>query len=106
MVQTEDNSVQQQLTEMCDLIKSMQHQSVTPAPSVTPSPSPYPPQYYQPAANDMMQQQQMYPVYHYPMYPPMPMPPSLWSDVHSRTLSALQQRQSVGAFSITRNLQL
>eukprot|EP00957_Ditylum_brightwellii_P181375 13816525-Ditylum_brightwellii.AAC.1 len=73
MVQNEDNSVQQQLTEMRDLIKSMQQQSVTPAPSVTPSPSPYTPQYYQPAANAMMQQQQTNPAYHYPMYPPMPM---------------------------------
>eukprot|EP00957_Ditylum_brightwellii_P040817 3089951-Ditylum_brightwellii.AAC.1 len=34
----------------------MQQQSVTPAPSVTLLLSPYPPQYYQPAANAMMQQ--------------------------------------------------
>eukprot|EP00957_Ditylum_brightwellii_P011787 889450-Ditylum_brightwellii.AAC.1 len=51
----------------------MQQQSVAPAPSFTPSPSPYPPNYYQPAANAMMQQQQTNPAYPYPMYPPMPM---------------------------------
>eukprot|EP00957_Ditylum_brightwellii_P009186 694965-Ditylum_brightwellii.AAC.1 len=66
MVQNEDNSVQQQLTEIGDLIQSMQQQSVAPAPSVTLSPSPYPPQYYQPAANAIMQQQQMNPAYPYP----------------------------------------
>eukprot|EP00957_Ditylum_brightwellii_P167623 12760387-Ditylum_brightwellii.AAC.1 len=43
MVQNEENSVQQQLTKMHILIKSIHQQSVTPASSVTPSP--YPPQY-------------------------------------------------------------
>eukprot|EP00957_Ditylum_brightwellii_P090463 6889266-Ditylum_brightwellii.AAC.1 len=67
MVQNENNSVQQQLTKMRNLIKLLQQQSVTP------SPSPYPPQYYQPAANAMIQQQQTNPAYPYPMYPPMSM---------------------------------
>eukprot|EP00957_Ditylum_brightwellii_P151288 11520129-Ditylum_brightwellii.AAC.1 len=73
MVQDEGNSVQQQLTEMRNLIQSMQQQSVAPAPAITPSPSPYPPHYYQPAVNAMMQQHQTHPAYPYPMYPPMPM---------------------------------
>eukprot|EP00957_Ditylum_brightwellii_P198369 15116371-Ditylum_brightwellii.AAC.1 len=55
MVKNEDNSVQQQLTKMCDLIKTLQHQNVLPVLSIPPSP--YPPHYYQPAANTTMQQQ-------------------------------------------------
>eukprot|EP00957_Ditylum_brightwellii_P192302 14639221-Ditylum_brightwellii.AAC.1 len=70
-------------------MQSMQQQSVAPAPSVTPSPSLYPPQYYQPAANAMMQQQQMNPAYPYPMYPPMPM----WQQLFQSVTNIPQQHQ-------------
>eukprot|EP00957_Ditylum_brightwellii_P051953 3940965-Ditylum_brightwellii.AAC.1 len=66
LVQNEDNSVQQQLTKMRNLMKPLQQQSVPPAPSVTPSPSPYPPQCHKPADNAMMQQQHTSPTYPYP----------------------------------------
>eukprot|EP00957_Ditylum_brightwellii_P186056 14165563-Ditylum_brightwellii.AAC.1 len=87
MAQNEDSSVQQQLTKMHDLIKTLQQQNVPPVPSVTPSL--YPPHYYQPAANAMMYQQQTNPAYPYPMYPPMLM----WQQLFQNITNAPQQHQ-------------
>eukprot|EP00957_Ditylum_brightwellii_P187131 14252908-Ditylum_brightwellii.AAC.1 len=56
IIQDENNSVQQQLTKMRNLIQTMQQQQ-----NVPPTPSPYP--HYQPAANAMPQQQHVIPPY-------------------------------------------